>query len=201
MRRGSDLASRKPLIDFVENQLGPQDMVAIMYPLTPVTALTFTRNRESLHQRHREVRGRKGIYEPRNEFEERYFYYPVATVEAIRNEVSMSAIKGAAVRLGSMREGRKSIILVSEGFISSVPAQLNDPSAAYPGMNNPARFQPGVDYNQDPRAESKDFFNQADLIGRLREVSTRRIATTRRSTRWIPAVWPRSSTTSTRASA
>ena len=26
VRRGSDLASRKPLIDFVENQLGPQDM-------------------------------------------------------------------------------------------------------------------------------------------------------------------------------
>jgi VWFA-related protein len=187
VRRGSDLASRKPLIDFVENQLGPQDMVAIMYPLTPVTALTFTRNRESLISALEKFEGRKGIYEPRNEFEERYFYYPVATVEAIRNEVSMSAIKGAAVRLGSMREGRKSIILVSEGFISSVPAQLNDPSAAYPGMNNPAKFQPGVDYNQDPRSQSNDFFNQADLNGRLREV----FDTANRNNTSIYAVDPR----------
>src|SRR6185312_12409740 len=117
VRRGSDLASRKPLIDFVENQLGPQDMVAIMYPLTPASGLTFTRNRDSLISAIEHFEGRKGIYEPRNEFEERYFYYPVATVEGIRNDVSMSAIKGAASRLGSMREGRKSIILVSEGFV------------------------------------------------------------------------------------
>ncbi len=170
VRRGSDLASKKPLIDFVENQLGPQDMVAIMYPTTPVTALTFTRNRDSLVSALEKFEGRKGIYEPRNEFEERYFYYPVATVEAIRNDVSMSAIKGAAVRLGGMREGRKSIILVSEGFISSVPAQLNDPSAAQPGLNNPARRMPGVDPRTDPRQEATAFFNSAELQNRLKEI-------------------------------
>jgi len=170
VRRGSDLASKKPLLDFVQNQLGPQDMVAIMYPLTPATGLTFTRNRDSLISAIEHFEGRKGIYEPRNEFEERYFYYPVATVEGIRNDVSLIAIKGAASRLGSMREGRKSIILVSEGFVSSVPAQLNDPSAAYPGLNNPARRSPGVDATTDPRTESQSFFNQADLLGRLREI-------------------------------
>lgn len=170
VRRGSDLASKKPLTDFIVNQLGPQDMVAIMYPLTPVNDLTFTRNRDSLVSAIEKFEGRKGIYEPRNEFEERYFYYPVATVEMIRNEISMSAIKAAAVRLGSMREGRKSIILLSEGFISSVPAQLNDPSAAYPGMGNPARRSPGVDPRSDPRVDAANFFNQADLNSRLREV-------------------------------
>jgi VWFA-related protein len=170
VRRGSDLASKKPLMDFIENQLGPQDMVAIMYPLTPATGLTFTRNRDSLLSAIQKFEGRKGIYEPRNEFEERYFYYPVATVEGIRNDVSMSAIKAAAARLGSMREGRKSIILVSEGFVSAVPPQLNDPSAAYPGLNNPARRSPGVDPQSDPRADSTAFFNQADLMGRLREI-------------------------------
>src|SRR6185295_1855966 len=45
VRRGNDLAVRKPLIDFVTNSLAPADMVAVMYPLTPVSALTFTRNR------------------------------------------------------------------------------------------------------------------------------------------------------------
>ncbi len=45
VRRGNDMSVRKPLIDFIENQLAPADMVAIMYPLTPITGLTFTRNR------------------------------------------------------------------------------------------------------------------------------------------------------------
>jgi VWFA-related protein len=168
VRRGSDLAVRKPLLDFVQNQLGPQDMVAIMYPLTPVTALTFTRSRESLVSAITKFEGRKGIYEPRNAFEERYYYYPVATVEAIRNDVSMSAVKAAAVRLGGMREGRKSIIFVSEGFMSSIPPQLNDPSAAMPRVGN--RVSPGIEAANDPRSQSAAFFNEADLMNRLREV-------------------------------
>ncbi len=168
VRRGNDLAVRKPLMDFVENQLGPQDMVAIMYPLTPVTALTFTRNRDSLLASISKFEGRKGIYEPRNEFEERYFYYPVATVESIRNDVSMSAVKAAAVRLGGMREGRKSIIFVSEGFVSSIPPQLNDPSAAMPRVGN--RVSPGIEAANDPRSQSAQFFNEADLMNRLKEV-------------------------------
>jgi len=37
VKRGNDLAVRKPIIDFIQNQLSPLDMVALMYPLTPVT--------------------------------------------------------------------------------------------------------------------------------------------------------------------
>jgi VWFA-related protein len=167
VRRGNDMAVRKPLIDFVQNQLGPQDMVAIMYPLTPVSALTFTRNRSSMVAAINAFEGRKGLYQPRNEFEERYAYYPTATVEKIRNDVTMGALKGAAVRLGGMREGRKSIIFVSEGFTSTVPAQLNNPVAAMPGVGN--RPQPGAEIN-NPRADSQRFFDQASQLSDIREV-------------------------------
>jgi VWFA-related protein len=142
-------------------------MVAFMYPMTPVTALTFTRNRDSMIASVNHFEGRKGIYEPRNEFEERYAYYPTQTVERIRNDITMGALSGAAVKLGGMRDGRKSIIFVSEGFTATVPAQLNDPVAALPGMGN--RSQPGVDVN-NPRAESQKFFDSTDLQNRLREV-------------------------------
>src|SRR6185436_4353398 len=167
VRRGNDLAVRKPLIDFINNSLAPQDMVAFMYPMTPVTALTFTRNRDSMIAAVSHFERRKGIYEPRNEFEERYAYYPTQTVERIRNDITMGALSGAAVKLGGMRDGRKSIIFVSEGFTATVPAQLNDPVAALPGMGN--RAQPGVDVN-NPRAESQKFFDSTDLQNRLREV-------------------------------
>lgn len=166
VRRGNDLAVKRPLIDFVQNQLAPQDMVAIMYPLTPVAALTFTRNRSSMVAAINAFEGRKGLYQPRNEFEERYSYYPAQTVENIRNDVTLGALKGAAVRLGGMREGRKSIILVSEGFTSTLPAQLNDPVAALPGIGN--RVRPGQDPTNS-RMESQQFFNSADLTSRLRE--------------------------------
>ena len=167
VRRGNDMAVRKPLIEFVTQQLAPQDMVAIMYPLTPVSALTFTRNRDSMIAAINQFEGRKGIYEPRNEFEQRYAYYPATTVEKIRNDVTMGALSGASVRLGGMRDGRKSIIFVSEGFTATLPAQLADPVAALPRIGN--RAQPGAEYN-DPRAESQKFFDTADLQGRLREV-------------------------------
>jgi VWFA-related protein len=167
VRRGNDMAVRKPLIDFVQNQLAPQDMVAVMYPLTPVTALTFTRNKSSLIASINSFEGRKGMYQPRNEFEERYAYYPVSTVEKIRNDVTMGALTGAAVRLGGMRDGRKSIIFVSEGFTSTMPVQLNDPVAAMPRVGN--RAQPAQEVN-NPRADSQKFFDQADLMNRLKEV-------------------------------
>ena len=165
VRRGSDIGVRKPLIDFIQNQLGPADMVAIMYPLTSVNDIRFTRNREALVKEIEGFLGRKGDYTPRNMFEEQYAYYPAMTVERIRNEVTMGALKAAAVRMGGLREGRKSVIFVSEGFTTNLPPQVNDPVAALPGLGNPYRRDP-TDYRND-RAE---FYNQVDLITLLRDV-------------------------------
>jgi VWFA-related protein len=165
VRRGNDMVVRKPLIDFIQNQLAPADMVALMYPLTPVRDLTFTRNRASLVSAIEKFEGRRFNYQPRNQFEERYAYYPASIVERIRNDVVMDALKGAAVKLGGMREGRKSIILVSEGFTNTLPPQLNDPVAALPGMNNPSRGRTDVTAN-----ERTEFLNSADMISGLQEI-------------------------------
>jgi VWFA-related protein len=182
VRRGNDMSVRKPLMDFVQNQLAPADMVAIMYPLTPVTDLTFTRNRNGLVSAIERFEGRRFDYTPRNEFEDRYAYYPAAVVERIRNDVVMSALEGAAVKLGSMREGRKSIIFVSEGFTNTLPPQLNDPIAALPGLGNAARGRPDVEASD--RAE---FANTVDLYSRLQDI----FAEANRNNTSIYAVDPR----------
>jgi VWFA-related protein len=166
VRRGNDMFARKPLIDFIQNSLAPADMVAIMYPLTSVTELTFTRNRDALARAIEKFEGRRFNYQPRNQFEEEYAYYPAQTVERIRNEVVMTALRGAAVKLGTMREGRKSIIFVSEGFTGNLPAQINDPIAAMPGIGNTARLRPGVDSTND-RA---DFMTRVDMISDMTEI-------------------------------
>ena len=144
VRRGNDMSVRKPLIEFVQNQLAPADMVAIMYPLTPVTDLRFSRDRDATIRAISAFEGRKFDYRPRNMFEEQYAMYPASVVERVRNQVAMDALKGAAVKMGGLREGRKSIIYVSEGLTTMLPAQLNDPNASQPGMNNPYRGRTNV---------------------------------------------------------
>ena len=139
VQRGADLSIKKPLIEFIQNQLAPADMVAIMYPLTPITDLRFSRNREAAISAIEHFEGRKFNYTPRNLFEEKYANYPAQVVERVRNQVTMDALKGAAMKMGALREGRKSIIFVSEGFTGILPAQMADPIASMPGFNNPYR--------------------------------------------------------------
>ncbi len=165
VQRGADLAAKKPLIDFIENQLAPADMVALMYPLTPVADLHFSRDRDALVSAIEKFEGRKFNYEPRNQFEEQYAYYPAQVVENIRNQVTMGALKGAAVRLGNLREGRKSIIFVSEGFTGILPQQMQDPIAAMPGIGNPNRGSAGESIN-----ERADFMNNTDLLSDMKDV-------------------------------
>ena len=166
VRRGNDMAVRKPLIDFVQNQLGPADMVAVMYPLTPVDDIHFSRNRDGLISAIESFEGRKHDYRPRNMFEEQYANYPAQTVERVRNQVTMSALKAASVRLGGLREGRKSIIFVSEGFIAMLPASMADPNASMPGVGNPNRGNANA-----PRPNDRQSFQAGnDLLSEMQEV-------------------------------
>lgn len=139
VRRGNDLAVKKPLIEFMQNQLGPADMVAIMYPLTPMADIHFSRDRDSAISAIEKFEGRKFDYRPLNMMEEKYAMYPAQTVERVRNQITMDALKAAAFRMAALREGRKSVIFVSEGFTSLLPSQLSDPVASMPGLGNPNR--------------------------------------------------------------
>ncbi len=183
VRRGNDMSVRKPLIDFIQNQLAAADMVAIMYPLTPVTDLRFSRDRASAISAIEQFHGRKFDYRPRNKFEEKYAYYPAAIVERIRNQVTMGALQGAAVRMAGLREGRKSIIFVSEGFTAMLPPQLQDPRASSPGFGNPYRGDAGAPQASDYQS----LLAKADLLADMQQV----FATLNRQNTSIYAVDPR----------
>ncbi|MGH9349911.1 MAG: VWA domain-containing protein, partial [Vicinamibacterales bacterium] len=168
-RVGSALAVKEPLTRFVRQQLGPNDLVAIMYPLTPLDAITLTRNHDSVVSAIQRFEGRKFRYDPRNEFEERYANYPTEIVEQIRNQVVMTALRGLSSRLGSLREGRKAIIFVSEGFTSMLPPQMRNPIATMPGLGNPNARDPLAGEN-NPREETARLFSEADLLSQMRDV-------------------------------
>jgi VWFA-related protein len=107
--------ARQALERFVLSELGPTDLVAIMDQLTPLDAIRFTRDRRALADRIHTLRGRLGVYvPPRSAVEEEHLRQ--RSIENIRALVTASALEGAIIHLGTLREGRKSIIFVSQSF-------------------------------------------------------------------------------------
>jgi VWFA-related protein len=167
-RQGNSLSVRRPLIQFIQRQLRPNDLVAIMYPLTSVRDLAFTRDHDRIARAIDSFLGRKFDYRPTNQFEANYMRYSTETVERIRNDVVMGALRGLSVRLGSIREGRKSVIFVSEGFTAMLPPQMRRPDASAPGDPFVAGAQAA---SQDSGRElTAEWFGQSDVYSRLREV-------------------------------
>ena len=168
-RLGSALSVKRSLVEFIQTQLRPSDMLTVMYPLTPVSALQFTRNHESIISAINNFEGRKFRYEARNDFERQYERQPTEVVENMRNLVSMSALTGLAVRMGSIREQRKAVIYVSEGFTALLPPQLRRQDASQIAIGPQAGPTVGENNGNEDRAR---LFATGDLMLRMREVFT-----------------------------
>ena len=99
------------------------------------------------------------------------------------------------MHMGSLKEGRKALILVSEGYTNMLPPQMRDPVASMPGFGNPARGNPMAGLN-DPNEERAQFFGPAWTCRPICARSMRRrTATTSRFTRSTRAASPIPSST------
>jgi VWFA-related protein len=138
--------AKASLMRFVRTAFGPTDIVAFMDPLTPIDSLWFTRDRLELAEHVRKLVGRSGVYlPPRSVVEEAHLER--GDVERVRSEVTLSAIKAAAVHLGGMRDGRKAIILVSEGL----RGMMRDGQALISDLVRAANDNNTAIFNIDPR--------------------------------------------------
>jgi hypothetical protein len=89
-------------------------------------------------------------------------------IERVRNDIVMGALKALSIRLGSLREGRKSIILVSEGFTALLPPQMNRADASQPV--DPRQVAIAAGAQDSDRQRTAEWFQQSDVMMRLREV-------------------------------
>ena len=170
VREGNSIRARRMLVDFIENDMIPTDLVGVMYPLMPVSEVRLTRNHEAVINAIRQFQGVKYDYDVRNLYEARYNMYPTEIVERVRNEVSLSALRGLMTMLGGLREGRKSVLLVSEGYTNYVPPQLRSQVAdmrADPRVN-PQVLDPFAGDN--PYEETMSFFEGSAMMQDLRRV-------------------------------
>ncbi len=169
VRLGNSMAARKHLVEFVQTQLGPKDLVSVMYPLSPIDSVVLTRDHRQLVNAIERFQGRKFDYTPRNALEDRYANYPTEVVERVRRQVSLSALEGLSVKLGALREGRKAIVLVSEGYLAMLPPQLRGAVATMPGLGNPNRNNPLAGEN-DLMEDRARFSAELDVQTELQRV-------------------------------
>ena len=165
VRDTNAIRMRRDLVEFVETQLRPTDLVGIMYPLTPIMDVRLTRNHDQIVRGLEAFEGVKYDYQPRNMYEHVYANFPTTTVEMIRNDVSLSALKALAIHLGGLREGRKSVIVLSEGYSNYVPPQLRDMDALAGGFFNRARYDPLA--GESNMEQTQQFFDMSYMRSQL----------------------------------
>jgi VWFA-related protein len=120
VQRMGELRVIEPLLAFVR-QLPPTDLVAVFYPLDSVTDVALTRDREKVEKAIRAFYGRRGEYvPPKYPVEEGHLRYQPGDIERIRREIVNSSLEGLATHLGGIKQGRKTVLFVSEGFTQLV---------------------------------------------------------------------------------
>ena len=120
-----------------------------------LAALTFSRNHDGTAAAIANFEGRKYDYTPRNPFEERYQLQPPELLERMRNELSITGLESLCTFMGSLREGRKNILFVSEGLSGTLPV----------GVRTTGNI---MNASPVPQSSSQAFFNSSDLLGQFR---------------------------------
>jgi VWFA-related protein len=111
---GPAIRAREALTNFVQFAFGPTDLVALMDQLTPTDAIRFTRDRRLLAEQVHKLQGRQGVYTPPRSAVEEAQMYRARDIEMLRAQVTASALESTIAFLGSIKEGRKSILYVSQ---------------------------------------------------------------------------------------
>ena len=107
---------RDALLRFVDQDLTPRDLVAVMKPLDSLFAIRLTRDRAAVRRAIETFDGRKGQYEPRNAYERDYIAGTPARIDATRSQVALSGVNALAVHLGSLADRRKTLVVATEAI-------------------------------------------------------------------------------------
>ena len=158
---------KEPLIRLMDRILGPDDLIAVMTPEMSAAQITFARKTEVVAAMLREgwAWGARGSAMPMDEREREYERcYPMTSDEAARNRIApvvkkmidrrrerlvLDALHDLVRYLGGVREERKAIVTVSEGWLLYTPdasiAALRQDSASGEFEPVPGKAPVGVD--------------------------------------------------------
>jgi VWFA-related protein len=128
-RMGPPTNIDRALNNFLKTSIGPDDLIAAMTPEMDPSELTFIRKPESIEQFLGTTWARRFSSDNFDPVEERYFNcyppddplnrFPGMAVEMVvrkREAQTIQSLRGLAGRLGELREERKGVLIVSEGW-------------------------------------------------------------------------------------
>lgn len=118
------MRARAALTHLIDTQLRDGDMVALVKPLDPLHAITFTQDRALMRNMVAAFEGHAGDFTPRSDFERNFMSRDPKTAEATRAQVVSAAVQSLARRLGQQRPGLKALIFVAEGFRPPQPRAI-----------------------------------------------------------------------------
>ena len=144
------IRAREALTDFVQSAFGPTDLVALMDQLTPADAIRFTRDRRDLADTVHQLKGRQGIYVPARSAVEEAQLYRGRDIEMLRAQVTASALESTIAFLGTIKEGRKTILFVSQ-TIGRLGPTMTDTVHWLDGVIRLANANNTTIYSLDPR--------------------------------------------------
>ena len=176
---------KEPIITLLDRIIGPEDLVAVMTPGMSPTQITLGRKTEIIERGLREnwPWGRRDSILPFDEHEEAYrvCYAPLAgeghtsklalqMIERRRERIALEALDDLVKYLGGLRDERKAILTVTEGWQLYRPDHSIEAIRKDPISGRPADPIPGVDpigvgpdgklTRDDPRNRSGDTLSQ-----------------------------------------
>ena len=108
------LPLRKALLDFLGAMMGPLDLATVMNPITPLSALEWTRDKDELARQLKNYEGRIDNFIGRSPLEESQNL--TRNIIRVRSQVVISALHALVMHLAGLREGRKTLLFVSRGI-------------------------------------------------------------------------------------
>jgi VWFA-related protein len=111
----SDLV-RDAVGSFLDDKMYERDLAAVIAPLDPVQAVSFTRDRSVLHGSLAAFAGRQGVYRPRTTLEEQRVGRDPVAAAAARDRIVKTSLSDLGARLAVLGADRVVIVIVSEGL-------------------------------------------------------------------------------------
>lgn len=124
---------RSALIRFVREDLRPGDQLAVLKPLDSVVSVSLTTDRDAVAAAIERFTPRRGDYRPTTPLERELIAGAPPRIDAARAQIVTSLVNAMATHLGRSAAGRKTVILVSEGFS---PALAKRRDGLFPGVNS-----------------------------------------------------------------
>ncbi len=131
--------SRQAVLPFLMRAIGPTDLFGVMTPEVPINQLTFARRTETLEAElvkywpwgeRSEV-----LVQPRNPHEQRvHACGGDPLLIAYREDLTMTHLEALAARLGSLRDERKNILFISEGWVPWRGPAITTTSSSRPSI-------------------------------------------------------------------